>query len=37
MNLIVSGLQLNPETRVYEGGKVVGSNNVTSFQQNANT
>ena len=31
MNLIVSGLQLNPETRVYEGGKVVGSNNLASI------
>jgi F-type H+-transporting ATPase subunit alpha len=31
MNLIISGLQLNPEVRVYEGGKVVGSNSLASI------
>lgn len=31
MNLIVSGLQLQPEVRIYEGGKVIGTNNLASL------
>ena len=31
MNLIVSGLQLQPEVRIYEGGKVVGTNSLASL------
>ena len=31
MNLIVSGLQLQPEVRIYEGGKAVGTNNLASL------
>jgi F0F1-type ATP synthase alpha subunit len=31
MNLVISGLQLNPEVRVYEGGKVLGTNNLASL------
>jgi len=30
MNLVISGLQLQPDVRVYEGGKVVGSNNLAA-------
>merc|ERR1712099_220706 len=31
MNLVISGLQLQPEVRIYEGGKVVGTNSLASL------
>ena len=30
MNLIISGLQLQPDVRTYEGGKVIGSNSLAA-------
>merc|ERR1711920_950898 len=30
MNLVISGLQLQPDVRVYEGGKVIGTNSVAA-------
>ena len=30
MNLVVSGLHMQPEVRVYQGGKVVGNQNLAS-------
>ena len=30
MNLVISGLQLQPDVRTYEGGKVIGSNSLAA-------
>ena len=30
MNLVISGLQLQPDVRVYEGGKVIGTNSLAA-------